>query len=60
MRATIFTHLGYYTYQGPWSRSQYDGQRTYCDPSTSSEVFLIFTTQLYSYLCSYNAIDFIS
>ena len=28
----------------------------YCDPSTASEAFLIFTAQLYSYLCNNNAI----
>ena len=27
-----------------------------CGPSTASEVFFSFTTQLYSYLCNYNAI----
>ena len=35
------------------------GQGEYCDLSTASEVFLTFTTQLYSYLCNYNAIFFI-
>ena len=29
-------------------RGQYGGLGKYCDPSTVSEVFLIFTTQLYS------------
>ena len=28
---------------------QYDGQGVYCGLSTASEVFLIFTTQLYQY-----------
>ena len=28
----------------------------YCGQSTASDVFLIFTTQLYSYLCNYYAI----
>ena len=36
------------------------GQGVYCDLSTASEVFVIFTTQLYSYLCTYNARVFIS
>ena len=30
-------------------RGQYDGQGVYCGLSTASEVFLIFTTQLYQY-----------
>ena len=30
-----------------------------CGLSTASEVFLIFTTQLHSCLCNYNAIVFI-
>ena len=42
------TALDYYTYQGPEGHGQYDGQGVYCDPSTASEVFPIFTTQLYS------------
>ena len=28
---------------------QYNGQRVYCGLSTASEVFLVFTTQLYQY-----------
>ena len=36
--------------------SQYDGQGVYCGLSTTSEVFLIFTTQLYSYRCNYPVI----
>ena len=32
----------------------------YFDLSTASEVFRIFTTKLYSCLCNYNAIVFIS
>ena len=36
--------------------SQCAGQKEYCDLSTASDVFLIFTTQLYSHLCNYNAI----
>ena len=31
-----------------YGHGQYDGQGKYCDPSTASEVFLIFTTRLYS------------
>ena len=38
---------------------QYDGQGVNCDLSTASEVFLIFTAKLYSYLCNYNAMVFI-
>ena len=38
---------------------QYDGLGEYCGLSTASEVFLIFTTPLYSYLCNYPAICFI-
>ena len=34
---------------------QYDGQGMYCGQRTTSEVFLIPTTQLYSCLCNYNA-----
>ena len=30
--------------------SQYNGQGVYCGLSTASEVFLIFTTQLYQFL----------
>ena len=53
MRATIL----------PWAmmlikahREQSDGQGVYCGMSTDSEVFLDFTTQLYTCLCNYNAI----
>ena len=59
MRATI-TSLDYYTDHGPVGRGIYDGQGEYCDLSTSSEVFLYFTTQLYSCLSKCNAIIFIS
>ena len=31
----------------------------YCGQSTASEVFLVFTTQLYSYVCNYHVIFFI-
>ena len=34
-------------------RGQYGSQGVYCSLSTASEVFLIFTTQLYSCLCKY-------
>ena len=54
------TRLGYYTDQGPKGRSQYNGQGVFCGLSTASEVFLIFTIQPYSCLCSYNAMVFIS
>ena len=33
---------------------QYDSLREYCGPHTASSVFLIFTTQSYSYLCNYD------
>ena len=33
---------------------QYYSQGEYCGQSTTSEVFLISTTQLYSCLCNYN------
>ena len=48
MRATILPQ-GYHTDQGPLGRGQYNGQGVYCGLSTPSAVFLIFTTQLYSY-----------
>ena len=38
------TPIGYYTDKG---HSQYDCHGVYCGLSTASEVFLIFTTQLY-------------
>ena len=44
------TPLGYYTDQGLYGRSQYDGQGECCGLSTASEVFLIFTTQLYQFI----------
>ena len=53
------TPNGYYIDQGPYGRCQYDDQGVYCGLSTASEMFLIFTTQLYSFLCNYNAIVFI-
>ena len=37
-----------YVIQG---RGQYDGHGEYCDLSTVSEVFLIFTTQINPCLC---------
>ena len=46
MRVTI-PPLGCYTDQGPQGHGQYDGQGEYCGLRTASEVFLIFTTQLY-------------
>ena len=46
MRATIL----------PWAVVPYDGKGVYCGPSTASEVFLIFTTQLYSWACNYDEI----
>ena len=41
------TSLGYYAKQCPQGRGQYGGQGEYCGLSTASEVFHIFTTQLY-------------
>ena len=41
-----------------WVRSQCDGLGEYCGLSTASEVFLSFTTQLYSYFCNHNVIFF--
>ena len=38
------------------AHGQYNGLGVYYDLSTASEVFLIFTTQLYQYLCNYKAI----
>ena len=38
---------------------QCDSQGEYCGPSTASEVFFNFTTQLYACLCNDNAIVFI-
>ena len=38
----------------------YDLQGVYCGLSTASEVFLNFTMQMYSCLCNYYAIVFIS
>ena len=43
------TPLGCCTDQGPQGWSQYDDLGMYCGLSTASEVFLIFTTQLYQY-----------
>ena len=54
------TRLGHHTDQGQLDRSQYDGLRECCDLSTGSEVFLIFTTPLYSCLFNCNVIVFIS
>ena len=49
--------LSGHTDQGPYKGcGQDDGQGMYWGMSTASEVFLIFTTQLFSYLCDYNAI----
>ena len=54
------TPLGYHIDQGPWGRRQYDDQGEYCDLSTASEVFFIFTNHLYLCLCNYNAKCFIT
>ena len=40
----------------PMGLGQYDGHGENCDLSTASEMFLMFTTQLYTCLCNYNAI----
>ena len=49
MRATILPGLGYYTDQGPQGHGQYNGQGMFFGLNTTSDVFLIFTTQLYHY-----------
>ena len=43
------TPLDYYTDRSPMGHGQYNGKGVYCGLSTVSEVFLIFTTQLYQY-----------
>ena len=45
MRATILPQAIILTK----GHGRYDGQGVYCGPITTSEVFLIFTTQLYQY-----------
>ena len=47
MRATIFPYAIILT--KVHIHGQYNGQGAYCGLSTASEVFLIFTTQLYQY-----------
>ena len=37
---------GHYTDQGSKGHGQYNVQGVYCDLSTASEVFLIFTTKI--------------
>ena len=51
MRATILPKAMVLTK----ARGQYDGQGVYCGLITASDVFLIFTTQLYACLCNNNA-----
>ena len=55
MRDTILP-LAIILTKAPYGRGKYDGQGVYCCPSTATEVFLIFTTQLYSCQCNYDAI----
>ena len=55
-RATVLFHPA----KHPTGLQKYDGHGEYCDLNTASEVFLIFTTKLYSCLCNCNAILFIS
>ena len=50
------TPLCCYTDQGPSGCHRYDGYDVYCGLNTASEVFRIFATHLYSYLCHYDAI----
>ena len=54
------TPLGYYMYTdiGIMGHGQHNSQGVYCGLSTASEMFLIFTTQVYSCLCKYSAIVF--
>ena len=47
------TPLGYYTNQDPSGRGQYDDEGVYWGLSTASEVFLIFTTQLYKFFSAF-------
>ena len=54
MRATILPYR--LSYLNKVGRGQYDGQAVYCGLSTASEMFFIFNTQLYSFLCNYDAI----
>ena len=49
MRATILPRAIVLTKTG-----QYDGRGVYCGLSTASEMFLIFTTQLYQFLCVFS------
>ena len=55
MRATILPKAVILTKAHEATVSIINSQGVYCGPSTSSEVFLIFTTQLYQYfiVCSY-------
>ena len=48
-RGRLNVYLDDHTDQSPKGRSQYNGQGEYWDSSTASEVFLIFTTKIYSY-----------
>ena len=47
MRATILPQ-SYHTDQDPHSHDQYDSLGEYCGLSTACEMFLNFTTQLFS------------
>ena len=49
MRVTILP-LAFILTKAHKGRGQYDGQGVYCGLSTASEVFLIFTTQLYHFI----------
>ena len=46
--------------KAPQGHGQYGGQGEYCGLSTATEVFVIFTTQIYSCKCNYNAMAVIS
>ena len=52
----LWKSIDYYTDCGPIGFGQYNGQGVYCGLSTASEVFLIFTTQLYQYFSGFFSI----
>ena len=50
MYVHMFIYMCVHIYIDPSGLGQYDGQGVYCDLSTASEVFLIFTTQLCKFI----------
>ena len=56
MRVAILNWAITLTVAGPMGLCQYNIQGVYCGMNTASKVILVFTTQLYSWLCNYNAI----